>query len=337
MSPLALLVVMAATGAAVYAALRLALKHLNGFALARPSERSNHARHIPQIGGLAVVPAVLIAAGVAALAMPLDPQWTRSLSVALLAAAALMVLGALDDARGLAMTPRLAVHTLAAAAVAATLPASVQLVPALPLAAERVAIVLALVWYINLTNFMDGIDWMSVAETVPIAAAVLVLTIAGLAPQSSGWLAAALLAAVAGFAPFNKPTARVFLGDCGSLPIGLLVGWMLIAVASRAGLTAALILPLYYLADATLTVLRRLARGDNIAEAHSSHFYQRAARARASHGWVVAQVALTNMALAGLAIYAAAKPEVQHQIVAATAAVAVAAATLWRMAKPPAD
>src|SRR3954449_10438662 len=79
-----------------------------------------------------------------------------------------------------------------------------------------------------------------------------------------------------GFAPFNKPVARLFLGDVGSLPIGLLVGWMLLRLAGAGALPAALLLPLYYLADATLTLGKRLARGERVWQAHRTHFYQQA-------------------------------------------------------------
>ena len=78
---------------------------------------------------------------------------------------------------------------------------------------------------------------------------------------SHGVVAAlALCGSLIGFAPFNRPVARIFLGDVGSLPIGLMIGWLLIEVAGRGHLAAALILPLYYLADATLTLLRRMAK-----------------------------------------------------------------------------
>ena len=66
-------------------------------------------------------------------------------------------------------------------------------------------------------------------------------------------------AALIGFAPFNRPVARIFLGDVGSLPIGLLFAWLLVLLAGNGHLAAAVILPLYYLADATLTLLRRMA------------------------------------------------------------------------------
>ena len=83
-------------------------------------------------------------------------------------------------------------------------------------------------------------------------------------------VAAALLGAIVGFAPFNKPVARLFLGDVGSLPMGLLLGWLLLQLAGEGHVAAAVILPLYYLLDATITLARRLQadgvqKGDRVA------------------------------------------------------------------------
>src|SRR6201999_2192951 len=82
-----------------------------------------------------------------------------------------------------------------------------------------------------------------------------------------------------GFVPFNWPVATLFLGDVGSLPIGLLLYWLVLQLAVSGHLAACLLLPLYFLADATITLLWRLSRGENVLRAHRSHFYQ-VARAR---------------------------------------------------------
>jgi UDP-N-acetylmuramyl pentapeptide phosphotransferase/UDP-N-acetylglucosamine-1-phosphate transferase len=105
-----------------------------------------------------------------------------------------------------------------------------------------------------------------------------------------------------GFAPFNRPVARIFLGDVGSLPIGLLVGWCLLQLAWHQQFAAALLLPLYYLADATATLLRRMARGEPFWAAHRTHFYQRATDNGFSVRRVVGEVFLLNIVLAALAI-----------------------------------
>ena len=128
----------------------------------------------------------------------------------------------------------------------------------------------------NLVNFMDGLDLMTVAEAVPVTAAVVLLGWLGEIPASTTIVAAALCGALLGFAPFNRPVAKIFLGDVGSLPIGLLLGWCLLQLAWHQQFAAALLLPLYYLADATVTLCRRLIRREPFWAAHRSHFYQRA-------------------------------------------------------------
>ena len=98
----------------------------------------------------------------------------------------------------------------------------------------------------------------------------------GEVPASTTIVAAALCGAMLGFAPFNRPVAKIFLGDVGSLPIGLLLGWCLLQLAWHRHLAAALLLPLYYLTDATVTLFRRMCRREPFWAAHRSHFYQRA-------------------------------------------------------------
>src|SRR5260370_20468569 len=105
-----------------------------------------------------------------------------------------------------------------------------------------------------------------------------------------------------GFAPFNRPVAKVFLGDVGSLPIGLLLGWCLLQLAYNQQIVAAMLLPLYYLSDATVTLLRRLTRGEPVWAAHRSHFYQRAIDNGFTVLRVVSEVFSLNIGLAVLAI-----------------------------------
>ena len=95
--------------------------------------------------------------------------------------------------------------------------------------------------------------------------------------------------------------ARVFLGDAGSLPIGLLLAWLLILLAGRGHLAAAVLLPLYYLADTAITLLRRLWNGERVWKAHRTHFYQRATDRGFSVYGIVVRVFAVNVALAILA------------------------------------
>jgi UDP-N-acetylmuramyl pentapeptide phosphotransferase/UDP-N-acetylglucosamine-1-phosphate transferase len=132
-----------------------------------------------------------------------------------------------------------------------------------------------------------------------------VAVLAGLSavPADVGFLALALLGAMLGFAVFNKHPAQVFLGDAGSLPIGLLLAFMLIVVVGT-DLAAALLLALYTLADSTLTLLRRTLNREAIFSAHRSHFYQRAIINGLTAPQVTTRIFLLGLLLAALAIAA---------------------------------
>jgi UDP-N-acetylmuramyl pentapeptide phosphotransferase/UDP-N-acetylglucosamine-1-phosphate transferase len=271
------------------------------YALARPNARSSHRIPTPQGGGLAVILAVLIALG--ANALLIGPELTILGEVLPLGAAVVLltVVGAVDDIFPLSPKLRLGIQAVAVALTVLTMPEELRALPILPVTVERAAEILAGLWFVNLVNFMDGIDWMTVAETVPSTACLFLFGLFGAAPAPVGPVALALCGAVLGFAPFNRPTAKLFLGDVGSLPIGLLLFWLLLQLAGSGHLAAAMLLPLYYVADATITLLRRLVRGERITEAHRSHFYQLAVIRGLPVLTVVQWVCAVNVALAVLA------------------------------------
>ena len=281
---------------------RLLMPVLRRHALAAPNVRSSHTVPTPQGGGIAVVGAVCLAMLAAWLLSANDAKmfaalWPVAVGVALLAAT-----GACDDLMHLPVGPRFVLQVIAIALALAALPDDARVVPLLPWWIERAALLVAGVYLVNVVNFMDGIDWMTVAEVVPVTAALWIAALVGALGAADGALALALLGAMLGFAPFNRPVAKLFLGDVGSLPIGLLLFWLLLRLAANGHLVAALLLPLYYVADATVTLGRRLARGENVLRAHRTHFYQRAIDLGFSVRDVVWRVVLVNALLAGLAL-----------------------------------
>jgi UDP-N-acetylmuramyl pentapeptide phosphotransferase/UDP-N-acetylglucosamine-1-phosphate transferase len=283
------------------AALIVAMRPLFArYALARPNARSSHKAPTPQGGGVAVVLGGALALIAGALVGPV--QGLAALAPLGIGAVLLMGLGVVDDILPLPALPRLVLQAVAVMLVVATMPADLRALPIVPLVVERGAEAMALLWFVNLVNFMDGIDWITVAETVPVTAGVYILSLFGAVPPTPALVALALLGAMLGFAPFNRPVAKLFLGDGGSLPIGLTMGWLLLALAGDGHLAAALLLPLYYLADATITLARRWARGERITEAHRSHFYQIATTRGFSVMDVVKRVFATNLVLLGLAV-----------------------------------
>jgi UDP-N-acetylmuramyl pentapeptide phosphotransferase/UDP-N-acetylglucosamine-1-phosphate transferase len=276
---------------------------LRRYALAHPNARSSHREPTPQGGGLAVVASTILVTLAAALAMGdmvLEPA--AQLPLVLGATVFIAIVGAIVDLRPVAIPARLVLQTAAAVAIIVALPADMSVASALPWWVERAMLLFCLLWFVNLVNFMDGIDWMTVVEVVPIAAGLTLIGIAGALPPPAIIVALALGGAMVGFAPFNRPVAKIFLGDAGSLPIGLLLGWLLLLLAARGHVAAALLLPLYYLADATITLLRRLVNGEPFWQAHRTHFYQRATDRGYSVSDVVSRVFAVNLGLAGLAV-----------------------------------
>ena len=299
---------------------------LERYAMVRPNARSSHHQPTPQGGGIAVVVATLVVAWGAVVLSPtlLHNQAGQFLAVTA-ATALLAVVGAIDDIRPLPAAARLALQCIGVGAVITALPNELQILPHVPWSMERACLLLAGVWFVNLVNFMDGIDWMTVAEVVPVTAAILVLGLGGVIGALPTVIAAALLGAIIGFAPFNRPVAKVFLGDVGSLPIGLLVGWILLQLAGSGHLAAAVILPLYYLADATITLVGRIARRESIWQAHRTHFYQRATDRGFAVREVITRVFLLNLTLAALALIAVAG----QNILVSVAMLCVAAGGVW--------
>lgn len=271
------------------------------YALARPNARSAHRVPTPQGGGIAVLLAALAAAAAGAVGEGLAAADLTRLGAAALAALVMAGLGLVDDVRPLPALPRLVLQILLVGLALLALPEGARVLPLLPRPAEAALLVLAGTWFVNLVNFMDGMDWMTVVEMVPVTLALVAFSAAGYLSAPSGLLMLGLAGGLIGFAPANQPVARLFLGDVGSLPIGLLVALALFDLAAHGGLVAALLLPLYYLADATLTLLRRLARRERVWEAHREHFYQLAT----AHGFtvraVLVRVAGVNILLCALA------------------------------------
>lgn len=299
------------------------------YALARPNARSSHRIPTPQGGGIAVLAGAFLALGLALTFIPMDASAQRGLVLVMVASALLAVVGAWDDIRPLSPALRLPLQFLCVGIVVFYAAPDVRLLPeTLPLWAERGLALIAGAWFVNLVNFMDGIDWITLAGLVPLSGAVAVAAGCGIVDPATGLLAAALLGGLLGFAPLNKPVARIFLGDVGALPLGLLGAYLLYRLAGTGALTAALILPLYHVMDSTITLFRRLARGEKVWQAHRSHFYQQATDNGFKVIEIVTQIGLLNLVLIGLAALSIAMPELWVQLACLLAALALTGALL---------
>jgi UDP-N-acetylmuramyl pentapeptide phosphotransferase/UDP-N-acetylglucosamine-1-phosphate transferase len=265
--------------------------------LDHPNERSSHETPTPKGGGLALMAVVLAAWIATGLYLESGTFLTWVLpSVALVLAG----LSWIDDLRGLPPVIRLGVQIAAVTAILLLRPepeAFFQDLLPHDLGALLAGIIW--VWFINLFNFMDGIDGITGIETIIIGVGVALI-----GEGSTVWLGGILAAAAAGFLKWNWYPAKVFMGDVGSVPLGFLLGWLLLDIAGDGHWAAAIILPAYYLADATITLIRRALKGDKVWQAHHQHFYQQAVQRGLSHANVAVRVAVLGALLVNLAWFA---------------------------------
>src|SRR5580704_1828797 len=264
-----------------------------GALLDRPNERSLHATSVPRGGGIAVVATILLA-WVVLIGLGLLPRATFPVLVGVVLLAAVSWI---DDLRGLPAAVRFAAQLVAIGFVLrAGIPAGAMFEGWLPSALDGVATAIVWVWFINLFNFMDGIDGLAGSEAAAIGLGLLLFAAVGVG-HDPGLMAlgAGIAAAAIGFLVWNWAPARIFLGDVGSVPLGYLLGFLLLEQAARGHWKVALILPLYFLADATITLLRRLFRGEQVWQAHREHFSQRAVQRGLGHAALVHRVIAANI------------------------------------------
>ena len=292
---------------------RLGQWALRGGLLDRPNERSSHRLPVPRLGGAAFVPVLAVGlavgAGLAgAVAMP-----TGGLLCGIMG---LYAISLADDFLNLPSGVRFAVQGAVAglllAALVARHPAGYDFLAAW-LGPDLgwtgwvsvAGLALWLVGTVNLYNFMDGIDGIAGVQAV-VAGLAWALWGAWVGSAGVLVLGALVAAAAAGFLTLNWPPARIFMGDAGSTVLGFLLASAPLLAAQEAPGTVSFdrlliagALALWpFLLDGTFTLFRRLAKGENILQAHRSHLYQRLVIAGRSHQTVT----LVYGALAGVGV-----------------------------------
>lgn len=242
-----------------------------------PNERSSHTRPTPRSGGIAFVGAFLVAGTIASL-LASEPAGTvvrRTVLILL----PLWLVGIVDDVRGLPASFRYLVH-LGVAVLAVSwfgAPPGVDALLESPWLGAIVAVI-GVTALINFYNFMDGIDGLvGGVSTIQLAFFAFYLH------QPVWWL---LVAALVPFLVANWPPAKIFMGDSGSTVLGAAVALALLQSPDPVSLWSATAITIPIVGDAAFTVIRRLARRENIFEAHKAHVYQRLHQAGWSHGRV---------------------------------------------------
>lgn len=234
-----------------------------------PNDRSLHTRPTPRVGGWGLVPAVVLAIALVA----------PSLALIAVGAVFLAAVSQIDDRRGLPARVRFAAHLVAVVVLVGAYPAPV------PWWCLAVTAFLML-WLVNLYNFMDGSDGLAGGMALMGFGGYALAALGSPAPMNElGWVCAAVAGAAAGFLLFNFHPARIFLGDAGSIPTGFLAGalgyWGWRGGAWPVWFPALVFSP--FIGDASVTLARRLLRGERFWQAHREHYYQRMVRSGMGH------------------------------------------------------
>lgn len=260
-----------------------------------PVARSAHSLATPRGGGIAIVVSLVLMLSMLTLTGLLTVwQW-----LILLCATPVALIGFLDDLHALPVRIRLPLHLLIAAAVLFLLGP----VPepffsgwvSLPNWLQMLILMIALVWLLNLYNFMDGIDTLAVAQCLFVCTAVGFMLWRQADPLM--WVCAALVAATLGFLLWNLPPARLFMGDVGSTYLGFILG-VLGLMTHYSGILSVwvwVLLMATFIADTTYTLLRRALSGFSVTEGHSTHTYQRLSRRWGQHWKVTAAYTAVNL------------------------------------------
>lgn len=264
-------------------------------ALDRPNERSLHVRPTPRTGGIAIGGTIAIGWLLLYTFNPV-PDFFAAICIGALA---VMLVSLLDDLYRLSPLLRLAGHLAGAGIVL-----SVGLAPeqlgypggswAWQPTVAYMLVGLLIVWMINLYNFMDGMDGFAGGMTV---IGFGTFSLLGWIDGAAGFAGASLVvvAAAGGFLVRNFPPARIFMGDSGSVTLGFLVAaFSLWGVAEGIfQLWVPMLVFSPFVVDATITLIRRAARGERLWMAHCSHYYQRLVRM----GWGHRRTALAEYVL----------------------------------------
>ena len=275
----------------------LKISFLNIGFVDRPNKRSNHSSPVALGGGIAIISII------ATFSFFMVPGWHTLNTIILLL---LFSISVIDDFLNVNILTRLFTHLICAFLYVNIylenffldfLSSNIFLLKVI----VYILSILSLAWFINIFNFMDGIDGITAVETISIGMGLfLIILICG--GRSEVGLSGLVLAASAlGFMWWNWSPSQLFLGDVGSIPLGFIIGWLLLQILPTPLWLISVIIPLYYLSDATITLIIRCLNREKFWLPHRKHFYQLATSRGLSHAHIASTILILNVCLIGWA------------------------------------
>ena len=264
--------------------------------LDKPTDRSNHIRPIALGGGVIVVPIIILVSSI------LNFQWP---AVIIIVMSILFLISFLDDLKNLGASLRLITHIFCAGIyfyfyIFAQIEIPIIINNDFLTIIICVLSIAGIAWFINAFNFMDGIDGITGIQIIFLTGSLILFNY--YLNYKSDLLQFTVIGATLGFLFFNWSPAKVFLGDSGSIPLGFLMTHFLIDFALKGFWVAALILPMYYILDTSVTLIIRIFRKESFWKAHSQHFYQKLVRRGKTHEEVCTSIIIISLGLFILAL-----------------------------------
>jgi Fuc2NAc and GlcNAc transferase len=278
-----------------------------------PNQRSSHSQVTARGGGISIVLVFIIATLFLA---PLENIPSELIYGLCLGGGVVALIGFIDDLRSLSAVIRIAVHVIASIIVLKAIENNIGFswfdFSNSPNIFFYIISTPAIVWALNLYNFMDGIDAIAGVETIIITLGISFIIFINAGYSAYVELLLILSFSTLGFLIWNWPPAKIFMGDVSSGFLGFILSCLAIITSSLGliNIWSWLIICGTFLVDATITLLQRMLRGDKIFEAHKSHTYQILSRRYTSHKKVVLGLIIVNICwLFPFAMIATMKPE----------------------------
>ncbi len=256
----------------------------------RPNYRSNHNKPIALGGGIVFIPLIIIATII------FKYEWNKFVLTSL---SLLFLISLIDDIKNVKPFHRLVVHFISSS-IFVFLFINFQIQDFIEQSIlfyyfGTIFMILSITWFINAFNFMDGINGISSIEIMSICLSLMIINF--FLQQEINVLAFSIFIITSVFIYFNWTPSRLFLGDSGSIPLGFLSSYLLIELTLEGFWVSAILLPLYYVMDASVTLLLRVYKRKKFWKAHSEHYYQQAIKNGLSHSGVSLRLLLINIGL----------------------------------------
>ncbi|HJD65079.1 MAG TPA: glycosyltransferase family 4 protein [Rickettsia endosymbiont of Diachasma alloeum] len=292
-----------------------------------PSQRRSHNKITPRGGGLAIV--VVVMAALSSFEYITSGLLINSAKI-LPPLFVIATVSFLDDLKPVPVLIRLITHLICSAFVISLfIPRDFAVNIPIPIYLIFIILIIALSGFVNIYNFMDGIDGMSCIESIHLSSTMLILCLLQFQVLANPYfifsINTIILSCSIGFLIFNWQPAKIFLGDVGSISLGFLLGLclLLLATTNINLFVACFIASLYYLTDAVLTILIRLVNKEKIWQPHLKHFFQKAVKKGKSHKRVVSIIAVCNVFLMMLSVLSLYSPIISVMLALAVIALTV--------------